>query len=343
MLTGATMPISSASLPTEMRYVDLPSFGAPEVMKLANGPLPQPRAGEILVRVEAAGVNRPDVAQRQGSYPPPKDASPILGLEIAGEVVALGEGVSDFAIGDKVCGLANGGGYAEYCVVPVGQALPWPKGYDAVKAAALPETFFTVWANLFQMAGLTEGESVLIHGGSSGIGTTAIQLAKAFGATVYTTAGSKEKCDACEKLGATRAIDYKTEDFAEVVRTATAGKGVDVVLDMIGAAYFEKNLSVLAKDGCLSIIAFLGGSKAENVNLTPIMVKRLTVTGSTMRPRTAEEKRAIRDDLAAQAWPLLEQGTVAPVIHSVLDFDQVIEAHRLMETSSHIGKIVLKL
>ncbi|MCK8780531.1 NAD(P)H-quinone oxidoreductase [Rhizobium sp. NTR19] len=328
-------------LPQEMRYVDLPSFGAPEVMTLARGPLPAPKPGEILVRVEAAGVNRPDVAQRQGDYPPPKDASPVLGLEIAGEVVALGEGVSDFKVGDKVCALANGGGYAEYCVVPTGQALPWPKGYDAVKAAAVPETFFTVWANLFQMAGLTEGESVLIHGGSSGIGTTAIQLAKAFGATVYTTAGSTEKCAACEKLGATKAINYKTEDFVEVVKAETGGKGVDVVLDMIGAAYFEKNLSVLAKDGCLSIIAFLGGAKAETVNLTPIMVKRLTVTGSTMRPRTAEEKRAIRDELVAQVWPLLEEGKVAPVIHSVMKIDDVVEAHRLMETSSHIGKIVM--
>ncbi|MCC2608891.1 NAD(P)H-quinone oxidoreductase [Neorhizobium petrolearium] len=329
--------------PAEMRFIDLPSFGAPEVMVTAKGPLPAIRPGEILVKVEAAGVNRPDVAQRSGNYPPPKDASPILGLEIAGEVVALGEGVREFKPGDKVCALANGGGYAEYCAVPAGQALPWPKGYDAVKAAALPETFFTVWANLFQMAGLTEGESVLIHGGSSGIGTTAIQLARAFGATVYATAGSKEKCEACERLGAKLGIDYKAEDFAEVIRQETGGKGVDVVLDMIGAAYFEKNLSVLAKDGCLSIIAFLGGNTAEKVNLTPIMVKRLTVTGSTMRPRTAEEKRAIRDDLLAQVWPLLEEGRVAPVIHSVLPFDRVVEAHRLMETSSHIGKIVLKL
>jgi putative PIG3 family NAD(P)H quinone oxidoreductase len=330
-------------LPTEMRYVDLPTHGAPEVMKLATGPLPQPRPGEILVKVEAAGVNRPDVAQRQGTYPPPKDASPILGLEIAGAVVALGEGVIDYRIGDKVCGLTNGGGYAEYCVVPSGQALPWPKGYDAVGAATVPETFFTVWANLFQMAGLMEGDSVLIHGGSSGIGTTAIQLAKAFGATVYATAGSQEKCEACEKLGATRAINYKTQDFAEVLKAETAGQGVDVVLDMIGASYFEKNLSVLAKDGCLSIIAFLGGAQAEKVNLAPIMTKRLTVTGSTMRPRTADEKRAIRDELTAQVWPLLEEGTVAPVIHTVLPFEDVVEAHRLMETSSHIGKIVLKL
>ncbi|MBD8649706.1 MULTISPECIES: NAD(P)H-quinone oxidoreductase [Rhizobium/Agrobacterium group] len=331
------------SMPSQMRFVDLPSFGAPDVMTHATGPCPSARSGEILIKVEAAGVNRPDVAQRQGNYPAPKDASPILGLEVAGEVVALGEGVTEFAIGDKVCGLSNGGGYAEYCVVPAGQALPWPKGYDAVKAAAVPETFFTVWANLFQMAGLTEGESVLIHGGSSGIGTTAIQLAKAFGATAYATAGSKDKCDACEKLGATKAINYKTEDFAEVIKAETDGKGVDVVLDMIGASYFEKNLSVLAKDGCLSIIAFLGGNMAEKVNLSPIMVKRLTVTGSTMRPRTADEKRAIRDELLSEVWPLLEAGKVSPVIHSVVPFDDVVEAHRLMETSSHIGKIVMQL
>ncbi|PVE50009.1 NAD(P)H-quinone oxidoreductase [Rhizobium rhizogenes] len=326
-----------------MRFVDLPSFGGPEVMTFSNGPLPSPKAGELLVKVHAAGINRPDVAQRQGNYPAPKDASPVLGLEVAGEVVALGEGVSDFQVGDRVCALANGGGYAEYCVVPAGQALPFPKGYDAVKAAAVPETFFTVWANLFQMAGLTEGESVLIHGGSSGIGTTAIQLAKAFGAEVYTTAGSKEKCDACEKLGAKRAINYKQEDFAAVIKDATGGKGVDVILDMIGASYFEKNIASLAKDGCLSMIAFLGGTIAEKVDLRPIMVKRLTVTGSTMRPRTADEKRAIRDELVEQVWPLLEAGKVAPVIHDVIDFDQVSEGHRLMESSSHIGKIVMRI
>jgi NADPH2:quinone reductase len=330
-------------LPQQMRYVDLPSFGGPDVMRLATGPVPQPRAGEVIVEVEAAGVNRPDVAQRSGSYPPPKDASPILGLEVAGTIVALGEGVRDFTIGDKVCGLANGGAYAEYCALPEGQALPLPIGYDAVKAAALPETFFTVWANLFQMGGLTEGESVLIHGGSSGIGTTAIQLAKAFGAEVYATAGSAEKCEACERLGARRAINYREEDFVEVVKTETEGKGVDVILDMIGADYFSRNLAALAKDGCLSIIAFLGGAVAEKANLSPIMVKRLTVTGSTMRPRTAEEKRAIRDELRDQVWPLLAEGKVAPVIHSVMPFDHVVEAHRLMETSSHIGKIILDL
>ena len=338
------MKLSSMTLPSDMRFIDLPSFGEPEVMTIARGPVPQPRPGEILVKVEAAGINRPDVQQRKGAYPPPKDASPILGLEIAGEVVALGEGVTEFSLGDKVCALANGGGYAEYCAVPAGQALFWPKGYDAVKAAALPETFFTVWANLFQMAALTEGESVLIHGGSSGIGTTAIQLAKAFGASaIYATAGSREKCEACENLGADRGIDYKTEDFAEVIKEQTQGTGVDVVLDMIGAPYFEKNLSCLAKDGCLSMIAFLGGPVADKVNLTPIMVKRLTVTGSTMRPRTAEEKRAIRDDLLADVWPKLEAGLVSPVIHTVLNFDEVAEAHRLMESSSHIGKIVMRM
>ena len=330
-------------LPETMRFIDLPSHGGPEVMRLSQTPLPKPAKGEVLVKVEAAGVNRPDVAQRQGTYPPPTDASPILGLEIAGEVVALGEGVTEFKLGDKVCALANGGGYAQYCTVPAGQALPFPKGYDAVKAAALPETFFTVWANLFQMAGLTEGESVLIHGGTSGIGTTAIQLARAFGAEVYATAGSAEKCEACVKLGARRAINYREEDFAAVIKAETDGKGVDVVLDMIGAAYFEKNLSALAKDGCLSIIAFLGGAVAEKVNLTPIMVKRLTVTGSTMRPRTADEKRAIRDDLVAEVWPLIESGQLAPVINRVFTLDEVVEAHRLMESSNHIGKIVMRV
>jgi len=330
------------SLPTQMRFIDLPSYGAPEVMRIATGSLPIAGEGQLLVRTEAIGVNRPDVAQRQGIYPPPKEASPVLGLEMAGEIVAVGAGVRDFAIGDRVCGLANGGAYAEYCLLPAGQALRFPKGYDAMKAAALPENYFTVWANMFQMAGLTEGEKVLVHGGSSGIGTTAIQLARAFGAEVYATAGSQEKCDACVKLGARRAINYKTEDFAAVIKAET-GHGVDIILDMIGAAYFERNVASLAKDGCLSIIAFLGGAVAEKVNLAPIMVKRLTITGSTLRPRTAEEKRAIRDDLLSQVWPLLDDGKLAPVIDTVVPFDEVGEAHRLMETSGHIGKIILRL
>ncbi|TCM80930.1 NAD(P)H-quinone oxidoreductase [Rhizobium sp. BK068] len=330
------------SLPKQMRFIDLPSFGAPEVMRIATGPLPIAGEGQLLVRTEAIGVNRPDVAQRQGIYPPPKDASPVLGLEMAGEIVAVGPGVRDFALGDKVCGLTNGGAYADYCLLPAGQALRFPKGYNAVKAAALPENYFTVWANMFQMAGLTEGEKVLVHGGSSGIGTTAIQLARAFGAEVYATAGSQEKCDACVKLGAKRAINYKTEDFAEAIKAET-GHGVDIILDMIGGAYFERNVASLAKDGCLSIIAFLGGAVAEKVNLAPIMVKRLTITGSTLRPRTAEEKRAIRDDLLSQVWPLLDEGKLAPVIDTVISFEEVAEAHRLMETSGHIGKIMLRL
>lgn len=330
------------SLPTQMRFIDLPSFGAPEVMRIATGPLPIPGEGQLLIRTEAIGVNRPDVAQRQGTYPPPKDASPVLGLEMAGEIVAVGAGVRDFAVGDKVCGLTNGGAYAEYCLLPAGQALRFPKGYDAVKAAALPENYFTVWANMFQMAGLTEGEKVLVHGGSSGIGTTAIQLARAFGAEVYATAGSQEKCDACVRLGAKRAINYKTDDFAEVIKTET-GQGVDIILDMIGAAYFERNVASLAKDGCLSIIAFLGGAVVEKVDLAPIMVKRLTITGSTLRPRTPEEKRAIRDDLLSQVWPLLDEGKLAPIIDTVVPFEDVAKAHRLMETSGHIGKIMLRI
>ncbi|MBL0370848.1 NAD(P)H-quinone oxidoreductase [Rhizobium sp. KVB221] len=331
------------SLPDEMTFIDLPAPGAPEAMVLAKGPLPRLRANEILIRSEAIGVNRPDVAQRQGSYPPPADASPVLGLEVAGEVVAAGDEVVGFRVGDKVTALANGGAYAEYCAVPASQALFWPKGYDAVRAAAIPETFFTVWANLFMMAGLKQGESVLIHGGSSGIGTTAIQLARAIGAEVFVTVGNKEKADACLALGASRAINYREEDFAAVIKAETGKRGVDVVLDMIGAAYFDRNLASLARDGRLSIIAFLGGAVAEKANLTPIMVKRLRVMGSTMRPRTADEKQEIRDELREKVWPLLEAGSVAPVINKVFAFNEVVEAHRLMESSDHIGKIVLKV
>jgi NADPH:quinone reductase len=331
------------SLPEKMRYVALAAPGAPEVMHLADGPLPELKAGEILVKVEAAGVNRPDVAQRQGTYPPPKDASPILGLEVAGTVAAMASDVEGFSIGDPVCALANGGGYAEYCAVPAGQALPFPKGYDALRAAAIPETFFTVYANLFMMGGLKAGEKVLIHGGSSGIGTVAIQLASAFGAEVYTTAGSKEKCDACVELGAKRAINYREEDFAAVIRQETGKAGVDVILDMIGASYFQRNVGSLARDGRLVIIAFLGGAVAEKVDLTSIMVKRLTVTGSTMRPRTTDEKREIRDQLLMKVWPLLDDGKVAPVVHTTMPFSDVVKAHRLMETSRHIGKIMLEM
>lgn len=329
------------TLPAEMTYVDLPSPGGPEKMVLARGLLPQVKAGDVLIRVEASGVNRPDVLQRLGNYPPPAGASPVLGLEVAGEVVALGEGAEGFAIGDKVCGLANGGGYAEFCALPATQTLPWPKGYDAARAAALPETFFTVWANVFQMADLVEGEKILIHGGSSGIGTTAIQLARAFGAEVFVTAGSKDKCDACVALGAKRAINYRDEDFKAVMLEETGGRGADVILDMVGAPYFERNIATLAKDGRLSIIAFLGGAKVESADIAPILGKRLRIMGSAMRPRTAVEKEAIRDDLLDNVWPLLDAGDVTPVMHAVVPFSEVVEAHRLMEAGDHIGKIVM--
>ena len=329
------------SLPSSMAYVGLTEHGGPDNLVVMEGRTPHPKSGEILVRVAAAGINRPDVLQRKGDYPPPPDASPVLGLEVAGEVVAIGEDVTGYALGDRVCALANGGGYAQYCAVPAGQALPFPKGFDAVRAAALPETFFTVWANLFMMAGLKPGESVLIHGGTSGIGTTAIQLAAAFGARVFTTAGTAEKCAACLELGASRAINYRSEDFCAVIAEETGRAGVDVILDMIGAAYFERNLKSLSRDGRLSIIAFLGGTFAEKVSLAPILLKRLRLMGSAMRPRTATEKQEIRDALLEKAWPLLEEGRIAPVIHAVLPFGEAAAGHRMMEHGDHIGKIVL--
>ncbi|WP_075290117.1 NAD(P)H-quinone oxidoreductase [Pararhizobium arenae] len=331
------------TLPTEMTYVALPSPGGPENMVMARGPLPAPGSGEILVRVEAAGVNRPDIQQRKGLYPPPPGASPVMGLEVAGEVVALGEDVEGFAIGDRVCGLANGGGYAEFCAIPAAQTLRWPHGYDAARAAVLPETFFTVWANVFQMAELVEGETFLVHGGTSGIGTTAIQIANAFGARVFATAGTAEKCKACVELGAARAINYKEEDFKAVVLEETSGKGVDVILDMVGGSYFSRNVTSLAKDGRLAIIAVQGGTKVENFDVLPIMTKRLRLMGSTLRPRTAAEKQAIRDDLEDNVWPLLDAGEIAPVMHAIVPFAEVAEAHRLMEAGDHIGKIVLTM
>ena len=323
-----------------MRHVALDGFGAPDVMSIATGPRPAPGPGQVLVKVAAAGVNRPDVAQRLGNYPPPPGASPILGLEVAGIIAEIGEGVTAFAVGDRVCGLANGGGYAEYCVLPEGQTLAVPDGLDDVSAAGLPETFFTVWANLFMMAGMGEGKSVLIHGGTSGIGTTAIQLARAFGASrIFTTAGSAEKCAAAEALGADVAINYREQDFAEIIKAQS--DGVDVILDMIGGRYFQRNLSSLAKDGCLSIIAFLGGPKVEEANLMPIMRKRLRVIGSTMRPRTDAEKREIRDELLDKVWSLVARGDVKPVIDKVFAFENVVDAHRRMEEGDHIGKIIL--
>jgi NADPH2:quinone reductase len=331
------------SLPETMTYIDHGAGGAPEVLVARTGPLPQPKADEVLIRVLATGVNRPDVSQRQGHYPPPPGASPVIGLETAGEVVAAGPGAGPWKPGDRVCALTNGGAYAEYCVAPAAQCLPWPKGYDAIRAAALPENFFTVWANLFGHGRLAAGETVLVHGGTSGIGATAIQLAKAFGATVIATAGSAAKCEACRGFGAEVAVNYREQDFVEAVKRATGGKLANVVLDMVGAAYFGRNLRCLALDGRLVIIAFLGGAEAEKVDLRPIMVRRLTVTGSTMRPRSTAEKGAIAAELRAKVWPLLEAGKVAPPIHKVFPLDQAAAAHALMESSEHIGKIMLRV
>jgi NADPH2:quinone reductase len=316
--------------------------GGPEVLHIETGPVPAPAPGEVLIRVQAAGVNRPDVQQRLGAYPPPPGASPLLGLEVAGEVVAA-RGDAGWRVGDKVCALANGGGYAEYCAVPGTQCLPWPDGFDAIRAGALPENYFTVWANLFGHGRLAPGESALVHGGTSGIGVTAIQLAHEFGSRVYATAGSAEKCDACVRLGADAAVNYRKADFAVSIKEFTAGAGVDVVLDMVGGPYIARNLRSLAMDGRLVLIAFLGGAKAEALDLTAIMTRRLTVTGSTMRPRTAAQKAAIASALREKVWPVLSAGRCGPLVHEVFPLDRVADAHRLMESSAHIGKIMLRV
>ncbi len=328
------------TLPETMSAIEIREFGGPEVLVPGTRPLPIPAAGEVLVQVAAAGVNRPDVLQRSGGYPPPPGASDIPGLEIAGTVVALGEGVSDWREGDRVTALVSGGGYAEYCTAPAPQCLPVPSGLDLADAAAIPETFFTVWSNVFDRGGLTAGESFLVHGGSSGIGTTAIQLARAMGARVFATAGSAEKCEACQKLGAERAINYREEDFVELVKQATDGKGVDVILDMVGGGYVARNLDALAPDGRLVYIAFLGGSKVE-VNLLPMMLKRLTITGSTLRPRPVAFKAAIAQSLEQKVWPLIEAGDLRPVMYKTFALSAASEAHRLMESGAHIGKIAL--
>jgi putative PIG3 family NAD(P)H quinone oxidoreductase len=329
------------ALPATMTAIEITEPGGPEVLKPASRPMPLPGAGEVLIQVAAAGINRPDVMQRQGSYPPPPGASDIPGLEVAGTVVAVGLGVNHVKVGDAVCALVTGGGYASYCVAPEPQCLPVPKGFSMVEAAALPETFFTVWTNLFERGALKSGETVLIHGGTSGIGTTAIQLAKALGAhQIFATAGSRDKCHAAEKLGATRGIDYKHEDFVKIVKDMTGGRGVDVILDMVGGDYIQRNISALAVEGRIVYIAFLRGAQAE-VNFTPLMLKRGTITGSTLRARTVEQKGAIAAPLKRVVWPLLDQGKVKPVIHRTFPLAQASEAHRLMESSEHIGKIVL--
>lgn len=326
-----------------MQQIGFAAPGGPEIMQLANVAMPSPGPGELLIRVEAAGVNRPDVLQRQGQYPVPAGASQVLGLEVAGEVVATGSGEPLFQVGDRVCALANGGGYAEYVAVPATQALRWPTGYDAVRAAALPETFFTVWANLFQMGRLKAGETVLLHGGGSGIGTTATQLAREFGAHPWVTVGSEAKREACIRLGAELVINHREQDFQQVIAERTQGRGVDAILDIMGASYLSRNLASLAMDGRLLLLAFLGGAVAKDVNLAQIMMRRLSITGSAMRPRTVAEKAAIAIDLQAKVWPVLDAGRCAPVIHAVFPLDQVAQAHRLMESSDHIGKIVLQV
>jgi NADPH:quinone reductase len=327
------------SLPNTMRYVACSQAGAPEVMRLAEAALPVPAADEVLIRVAYAGVNRPDVLQRQGVYPPPADASPVLGLEVSGTVVRAGA-ASGLVGGESVCALTPGGGYAEYCVAPAAHCLPVPAGLSLMQAAALPETCFTVWTNLFERAGLKPGESLLVHGGASGIGVMAIQLAKAFGARVFTTVGSAEKQAACRSLGAELAINYRSEDFVAAIKATTGKAGVNVILDMVGGPYVQQNLSCLALEGRLVHIAFLQGSRVE-VDLMPMMLKRLTITGSTLRPRSRQDKAVIAAALLAQVWPKIAEGTIRPVISQVFPLAEVEDAHRLMESNQHIGKILL--
>lgn len=329
------------TIPAVMRAVEITAPGKPEVLVLGTRPVPEPKPGEVLIKVAAAGVNRPDVLQRQGNYAPPPGASDIPGLEAAGTVVKLGEGAGGFDVGDRVCALMTGGGYAEYCAVPAPQCLPVPRGLDLVEAASLPETFFTVWTNVFDRAGLKPGETFMVQGGSSGIGVTAIQMVKAFGHRVFATAGSAEKCAACVALGAERAINYKTEDFVEAVKGLTGGRGVDVILDMVGGEYIPRELKALADDGRIVMIAFLGGAKAT-VNLAEIMMRRLTLTGSTLRSRPIEVKAAIARSLRERVWPLIESGQIKPVVHATFPLAEAAKAHALMETGTHIGKIVLR-
>lgn len=325
-----------------MRYIDHGQGGAPEVLKLVEGPAPKVGSGEILVEVHYAGINRPDVIQRQGKYPPPPGASPVLGLEVAGRVAALGAGVTEWQVGDLVTALAPGGGYAEYCIVSAGHALPIPLGMTLEQAAGLPENWFTVWANLVGMARLASGERLLVHGGAGGIGLAAIQLGKLLGCEVFTTVSSEAKAAVCREFGADHAINYRRSDFKDEVKRLTQDQGVDVILDMVGAPYLQKNLSVLRKDGRLSIIAFLEGSKGE-FDLMPVMLKRLVITGSTLRPRSVAEKTAIRNALQARVWPAVATGQVQSRIHAVFPLAEAAQAHALMESSGHIGKILLQV
>ncbi|MBB5702926.1 putative PIG3 family NAD(P)H quinone oxidoreductase [Ochrobactrum daejeonense] len=332
----------TADLPSQMTAIEISAPGGPHMLRPVQRSVPEPKAGEILVRVRAAGINRPDVLQRQGHYAPPPGASDIPGLEIAGDIVAVGSGVKRYRKGDQVLAILAGGGYAEYAVVHETNALPLPAGYGYIEAAAIPETFFTVWHNVFERGGLKEGDTFLVHGGSSGIGTTAIQLAKAFGATVIATAGSKDKCDACLKLGADRAVNYREEDFVEVVKEMTGGKGVNVILDMVGGDYVDRNYRAAAEDGRIVQIAFLNGAKAT-ANFAILMTKRLVHTGSTLRVRPVEVKADIARELEAKVWPLLAQRRVAPVMDMIFSLKDAWRAHERMEEGRHIGKIVLDI
>ena len=323
-----------------MAAIEISAPGGPDVLQLTRRPVPKPGPNEVLLQVVAAGINRPDIMQREGHYPPPPGASDIPGLEVAGTIVRVGEQVDSFRAGDRVCALVTGGGYAEYGVAPAPQCLPLPAGLDFVEAAGIPETFFTVWTNVFERGRLAAGESLLVHGGSSGIGTTAIQLARARGARVFATAGSEEKCKACERLGAKRAINYRTEDFVQVIRELTDGRGVDVILDMVGGDYFPRNIYSLGIEGRLVQIAFLKGARTE-LNLLPVMQRRLTITGSTLRARSVEDKGALACAVKKEIWPLLESGQVRPVIHATFPLAAAAAAHRLLETGSPIGKLIL--
>ena len=328
------------TLPQTMTAIEIAEPGGPEMLRPVTRPLPTLAAGDVLIKTAAAGVNRPDVSQRKGGYPPPPGASDIPGLELAGTVVAVAPGATRWTVGDQVTALVAGGGYGEYCTAPAGQCLPWPTGFNAVQAAALPENYFTVWSNLVGRAKLQAGETILIHGGSSGIGTTAIQIAKSLGATVLVTAGSDGKCAACLKLGAARAINYKTEDYVAAAKDFTGGKGLNVILDMVGGDYIARDIAALAPEGRLVFIAFQKGRKAE-IDFQPIMLKRLTVTGSTLRPRDVAFKSAVARELEERAWPWLASGKIAPIIQATFPLREAADAHRLMEAGDHIGKIML--
>jgi putative PIG3 family NAD(P)H quinone oxidoreductase len=332
-----SMPVS---LPETMTGIEIAEPGGPEVLRPAQLPVPQPGDGELLIKVAAAGVNRPDVMQRQGLYPAPKGASPLPGLEVAGVVAAPGPGAEGFAVGEPVCALVAGGGYAEYCTAPAVQCLPVPDGLSMEQAAGLPETVFTVWSNLFDRARLQPGETVLVHGGSSGIGTTAIQMCKAHGCTVLTTAGSEEKCRACTDLGADRAVNYREADFVEAAKALTQGRGVDVVLDMVGGDYIARDIEAMATEGRHVSIAFLAGPKVT-INMMKVMLKRLTLTGSTLRARPAADKAAIAAAVRGTVWPWIAEGKLKPVIHRTFPLTEAAQAHALMESGDHIGKIVL--